>query len=78
MGYETAPLSFWTTVKCKDCQYVGEQYMTSYEGIGMYRFSYCNRVVSDCTVVDPDVDRECGYFAEREVSETGGQHGLAI
>ena len=51
-------------VKCRDCKFRGEDYLTSLSGRGIYRFSYCQKLVHDCKVVDPDVGRECRDYEE--------------
>jgi len=53
-------------VRCRDCEFMGEDYITSLSGRGIYRFSYCQRLVHDCKVVEPDIERECEDFGERE------------
>ncbi len=57
-------------VKCLGCRFVGENYLTALNEQGIFRFSYCNRVVWDCRVVDPDIDRECGDFEEKDGETT--------
>lgn len=52
-------------VKCRDCQFREEDYMTSLQGRGLYRFSYCQVKVHDCKLVEPDIERECEDFKEK-------------
>ena len=51
-------------MKCKDCKFKAEDYMTSYSGLGTYRFAFCSLVVYDLRIVDPDVERDCEAFQE--------------
>lgn len=53
-------------MKCRDCKFEGENYITSLQGQGVYRFSYCGVKVYDLKIVDPDVDRKCGDFREKD------------
>lgn len=39
--------------------------MTSLHSQGIYRFGYCQREVHDCKLVEPDIERPCGYFEEK-------------
>jgi len=58
-------------MKCKDCKFKAEDYMTSYSGLGTYMFAFCQLVIYDLRIVDPDVERDCVAFqqAEEEVVE---------
>jgi len=58
-------------VKCQDCEFRKEDYLTSLQGRGLYRFSYCQELVHDCKVVDPDVKRRCKVFKKRGKREGG-------
>ena len=55
-------------VKCRDCSFRAEDYLTSFQGRGLYRFSYCGRLPHDTKMVEPDIDRKCKWF---EVSDAG-------
>lgn len=50
---------------CRDCEFCEEDWLTSLSGHGLYRFSYCERLVHDLKVVEPEVKRRCGYFKKR-------------
>ena len=50
-------------IKCRDCKYRESNYLTSYSGVGIYEFSYCNKSGGAAQpIVDPDVERECKDF----------------
>lgn len=49
-------------VKCKDCQYRKENYITSLQGQGIFRFAYCDYLPHDCRLVEPDIRRRCKHF----------------
>ena len=51
---------------CKDCRFIGEDYLTSYSGIGTYRFAFCQLVIYALKLVDPDVERDCEAFQEKQ------------
>ena len=53
-------------VKCRDCKFLEENFITSLQGQGIYRFGYCARVVYDCRMVEPDIDRECEWHEEKD------------
>jgi len=63
-------------VKCRDCKFREEDDLTSLSGRGIYRFSYCRKLVHNCRVVDPDVERQCEDFLKREDEKqcSGRQH----
>lgn len=48
--------------RCRACKYFMEDYTTSLQGRGIYRFAYCQRQVHDCKVVEPDIERECDDY----------------
>lgn len=48
--------------KCRDCKFMEENYITALNGQGLFRFAYCQRLVHDCRVVEPDIERECEWF----------------
>ena len=50
--------------QCRNCRHFAEQYITSLHGQGLFRFGYCQRLVYDCRIVEPDIDRECKDFEE--------------
>lgn len=52
-------------VKCRGCAHFNENFMVSYQGQGLYRFGYCQLLIHDCKVVDPDVERQCNDFEEK-------------
>jgi len=52
-------------IKCRDCKFKDEDWLTSLQGRGTYRFSYCARLPHDCKVIDPEVERECECFKKR-------------
>lgn len=64
-------------IKCRDCQFRGENYLTALNGRGLYRFSFCQRLVHDCRIVDPDVERECEDF-EEEVDDASTQEDASL
>lgn len=53
--------------------------MTSLQGRGIYKFSYCQVLIHDCRVVDPDVERECEDYEnipqEAAISDTKAAEG---
>lgn len=51
---------------CRDCRFFNNQYLTAYDGMGLYKFGYCLQMVTDRRVVDPDLPRKCLYFIEGE------------
>jgi len=53
-------------VKCRDCKFRGENYITAFDGKGLFRFSHCQRLIHDCFVVEPDMGRQCEDFKEVE------------
>lgn len=56
-------------VKCRDCKFREEDYLTALHGRGIYRFAYCQRLIHDCKVVEADVERECEDFEEKEANK---------
>ena len=48
--------------KCRDCRHFAEQYITSLHGEGLFRFGYCQRLVHDTPIVEPDIERECPWY----------------
>ena len=58
-------------VKCRDCKFRGENYITAFDGKGLFRFGYCQKLIHDCFIVEPDIERECGGFEGKEVVEEG-------
>ena len=62
-------------VRCRDCKFCEEDWLTSLSGHGLYKFSYCQTLVHDCRVVEPDVERECEDFEEKPDKEKGDGHG---
>lgn len=56
-------------MKCRDCKHRGENCITSQQGIGLFTFSYCERLPHDCKIVEPDIDRECEGFEKIEEKE---------
>jgi len=52
-------------VKCRDCRFKDDNYITGIHGQGLYKFAYCQRLIHDCKVIDPDVERECEDFREK-------------
>jgi len=52
--------------KCRDCRFAGEAYVSSYSGAGLYKFTYCQRLVHDCRLVEPDIERECEWFEGKD------------
>lgn len=48
--------------KCRHCSYFAEHYITALDGQGLFRFGYCQRLVHDCKVVEPDIERKCEEF----------------
>lgn len=49
-------------IKCRDCKHHDENYITSLQGQGVFRFSYCARLPHDMKIVEADVDRMCKEF----------------
>lgn len=58
-------------VRCRDCKSREEDWLTSLSGHGLYRFSYCQRLVHDLRIVEPELKRKCTYFEKKkkEVSD---------
>ena len=54
-------------MKCADCEHSNEDYISGYSGSGMYRFTYCGLLCYDLRMVDPNVERDCENFVQREV-----------
>jgi hypothetical protein len=46
-------------MKCRDCPDVKYQYITGYDGSGMFRFYYCAHDPVDTFFVDPGIERQC-------------------
>ena len=55
-------------VKCCDCKFCEEDWLTSLNGHGLYKFNYCARLVHDLKVVEPEVKRKCGQFKKKVAS----------
>ena len=56
-------------MKCRDCKFKAEDYMTSYSSFGIYRFAFCQLVIYALKLVDPDVERDCETFQEKRDEE---------
>jgi len=57
-------------IKCRDCKHHDENYITSLQGQGVFRFSFCNRLPHNMRIVEADVDRMCREFGwKQEVSK---------
>lgn len=59
----------WPRVKCRGCRFLGQNYITSYQGQGLFRLWCCQRLPHDMEVVDPDAGRRCEF---REEDKGGG------
>jgi hypothetical protein len=59
------------TARCSDCQHCQQQYLTTLQGQGVFRFSYCSRSITEPFIVEPDIGRYCEHFLRREDAETG-------
>lgn len=55
------------TVRCKECLFCEEQWLSGLHGQGLYKFSFCQRLLHDCKVVDADVVRECEWFEKEDI-----------
>ena len=53
-------------MKCCDCQLKMTDFMTCYDGRGIIEFSYCSRDITIGRMVDPDVERDCEVFQEKQ------------
>ena len=53
-------------MKCRDCQLKITDFITVYDGRGMIEFSYCIRDIVAPKMVDPDVERDCEVFQEKQ------------
>lgn len=68
---------FWRwffKVRCRDCGFCKEDWLTSLNGHGLYKFSYCGRLVHDLKVVEPEVKRKCEGF-EKKVTGRKASNG---
>lgn len=52
--------------KCRGCVHFAEQYITALRGEGLFRFGYCQRLVHDTWIVEPDISRECEGYEDAE------------
>lgn len=52
--------------KCRGCVHFAEQYITALRGEGLFRFGYCQRLVHDTPIVEPDIERECEWYEDAE------------
>lgn len=52
--------------KCRNCRHFAEHYITSLQGVGLYRFGYCRQLPTDLRIVEPDIDRGCQYYISGE------------
>lgn len=52
-------------VKCRDCRFCEEDYLTTPQGLGIYKFSFCRRLIHDCKLVEPEVGRECADYKKK-------------
>jgi len=55
--------------RCRDCRHFAEQYITSLHGQGLFRFGYCQLVIYDTPIVEPDIGRVCDGYEVLEVLE---------
>ena len=62
--------------KCRNCRHFAEHYITSLHGQGLFRFGYCQRLVHDTRIVEPDIDRECPFYEVVEVAEEAARGTL--
>lgn len=49
-------------MKCRDCRYLGEEWLTSYDRTGLLRCGSCRFIESDIRLIDSDAERECENF----------------
>ena len=49
-------------IKCIECKHVASDFITSYQGVGLYKIYYCDLRLSGQDIVDPYVERECKDF----------------
>ena len=52
--------------RCRNCRHFKEQYITSLHGQGLFRFGYCQQVIYDTRIVEPDIERECEWYEALE------------
>ena len=52
-------------IRCRDCIYQAEDWITGLNGHGLYRFNYCERLVHDLKIVEPEVERKCEGFRKK-------------
>ena len=64
-------------VKCRDCAHFRENFITGYQGQGLYRFGYCQLLIYDCKMVDPDVERQCNDFEKKVGEEVPSYEGVS-
>ncbi len=57
--------------KCRGCRHFAEQYITSLHGEGLFRFGYCQLVIYDTPIVEPDIGRKCEGFERMAVEDEG-------
>lgn len=55
-------------IKCRDCKYCEDQYLSPLQGGGVFRFHYCAKEPTDLTIVEPDMDRLCHWFNLKPVT----------
>ena len=48
--------------QCRRCFHFEEHYITTFDGQGLFRIGYCQRLIHDCKVVEADIDRRCKPF----------------
>ena len=63
-------------VKCRDCKFYEENWLTSLRGIGLYKFGYCQRLVHACKLVEPDIERDCAEFEENQARGQGEKENV--
>jgi len=77
------PARAWTLLKkflrtrrrrCRDCHFCGEQWLSSPQGQGLYKFWFCEKLIYDLKVVEPDIERRCENF-ERKRGSRGALNG---
>lgn len=54
------------TVRCKECLFCEEQWLSGLHDQGLYRFWYCSYLIHDLKMVEPELERECEDFKEEE------------
>lgn len=56
-------------MKCRDCRYRRQEYITCYDGQKLIEISACGENPVINRLVDPDVDRECEIYAAALAAE---------